>query len=155
MSPTDRLRLLLPNIRSLWNVGSMFRSSDAFGVEFVHLAGYTGTPPRKEIAKTALGAEAWVPWDHHADPVEIADKLLADGWRLVALELTPDAVPLSELPPAPKTCVVVGHELSGVEPELLKRCAAKGKIPMGGLKESLNVSVATGIALYQLRCLSV
>lgn len=149
-----RLRLLLPNIRSLWNVGAMFRSADAFGVEFVHLAGYTGTPPRKEIAKTALGAEAWVPWDHHADPVEIADKLLADGWRLVALELTPDAVPLPELPPAPKTCVVVGHELSGVEPELMKRCAAKAKIPMGGLKESLNVSVATGIALYQLRCVS-
>ncbi len=149
-----RLRLLLPNIRSLWNVGSMFRTADAFGVEFVHLAGYTGTPPRKEIAKVSLGADAWVPWDHDPDPLAVADRLLADGWRLVALELTADAVELTDLPTAPKTCLVVGHELGGVEDALLKKCAAAAKIPMRGLKESLNVSVAAGVALYQLRCLA-
>ncbi len=148
---TLRLRLLLQNIRSLWNVGSMFRTSDAFGVEFVHLTGYTGTPPRKEIAKTALGAEAWIPWDHHADPLEVMQKLAADGWDLVALELTPDAVDIASYQPGPKTCLIVGHEVSGVDPAVLKLCKATVKIPMQGLKESLNVSVATGIALATLR----
>lgn len=148
---TLRLRLLLQNIRSLWNVGSMFRTSDAFGVEFVHLTGYTGTPPRKEIAKTALGAEAWIPWDHHADPLEVMRSLAADGWDLVALELTPDAVDINDYKPGPKTCLIVGHEVSGVDPEVLKLCRATVKIPMQGLKESLNVSVAAGIALATLR----
>lgn len=150
-APSPRLRLLLQNIRSLWNVGSMFRTSDAFGVEFVHLTGYTGTPPRKEIAKTALGAEAWIPWDHHPEPLVVAEKLKAEGWDLVALELTPQAVPLGQYHPGPKTCLVVGHELSGVDPALLALCTATVKIPMQGLKESLNVSVAAGIALHHLR----
>ncbi len=149
--PSPRLRLLLQNIRSLWNVGSMFRTADALGVEFVHLTGYTGTPPRKEITKTSLGADAWVPWDHSPDALTAADRLRADGWELLALELTPEAVPLPGIAIGPKTCVVVGHELTGVDPALIAKCHRTVKIPMQGLKESLNVAVAAGIALYHLR----
>lgn len=161
--------LLAHNVRSLWNVGSFFRTCDAFGVQKIYLTGYTGHPSRKEITKTAIGAEEFVPWEHHEDPIPVVKALKKDGWRIVALEQTDDAIPLEEFPP-PKPVLsevegkgegqgegfqnillIVGHELSGVPEDLLRLCDTVIEIPMHGHKESLNVAVATGIALHHLR----
>lgn len=146
-----RLRLLAHNVRSLWNVGSFFRTCDAFGVEQIYLTGYTGHPPRKEITKTAIGAEEFVAWEHHVDPVPVVDALKADGWQIVALEIAEEAVDLADYRPLADTCLIVGHELTGVPDELMQRCDAVVEIPMLGKKESLNVAVAAGVALYRLR----
>lgn len=145
------IRLLAHNIRSLWNVGAFFRTCDALGVEHVYLTGYTGHPPRKEITKTAIGAEQWIPWEHSRDPLPIVEQLKKDGWQLVALELHKDAVDLAEFVPASKVCLIAGHELTGVPEELLALCDAVVQIPMLGKKESMNVAVATGIALHRFR----
>lgn len=143
--------LLAHNVRSLWNVGSFFRTADAFNVEKIYLTGYTGQPPRKEITKTALGAEEFVPWEHAQDPLDIVKKLKKDGWSIVPLELTDDAVDLKDFAPSEKLCLIVGHELSGVPQEILDIADSVIKIPMLGKKESLNVAVAAGIALHHLR----
>lgn len=149
-----RIRLLAHNVRSLWNVGSFFRTCDALQVEHLHLTGYTGHPPRKEITKTALGAEEWLPWDHASDPLPVLRHLREDGWQLVALELTPDAVALDAFSPSDKLCLLVGHEREGVSDQMLSLCDRVIQIPMLGRKESLNVAVAAGIALYRLRTVS-
>ncbi len=145
------LSLLAYNVRSLWNVGSFFRTCDAMGVEKLYLTGYTGHPPRKEITKTALGAEETVAWEHAADPVPVVRRLKEEGWSIVALEILPNAVPITEYTPASKTCVIVGHELTGVPEEILALCDTVTYIPMLGKKESLNVAVAAGIALHHFR----
>lgn len=150
-SPDRHLRLLAHNVRSLWNVGSFFRTCDAMGVERIYLTGYTGHPPRKEITKTAIGAEEFVAWEHHVDPVPVVDALRGEGWKIVALEITESAVDLADFPSFDKTCLVVGHELTGVPDAILERADAVIKIPMLGQKESLNVAVAAGIALYWCR----
>ncbi|MBI2635917.1 RNA methyltransferase [Candidatus Peregrinibacteria bacterium] len=146
-----RICLLAHNVRSLWNVGSFFRTCDAFAVEKIYLTGYTGHPPRKEIAKTALGAEESVPWEYLQDPVTIVNALRSDGWSVVALELIETAVELRTYSPPEQICLVVGHELSGVPQEILGLAEATIKISMLGTKESLNVAVAAGIALHHLR----
>ena len=146
-----RICLLAHNVRSLWNVGSFFRTGDAFSVEKIYLTGYTGTPPRKEITKTALGAEEFVPWERADDPVTVVDQLKRGGWSIVALELTHRAVDLQTFTPPEKLCLIVGHELSGVPQEILERADSVIRIPMLGKKESLNVAVAAGIALHHLR----
>ncbi len=145
------LRLLAHNVRSLWNVGSFFRTCDALGVERLYLTGYTGHPPRKEISKTAIGADEFVPWEHAVDPLPILKKLKEEGWQLVALEITDDAIPITTFDPRERVCLVVGHELAGISPEILALCDATVFIPMLGKKESLNVAVAAGIALHALR----
>ncbi len=146
-----RLALLAHNVRSLWNVGAFFRTADAFAVEKVYLTGYTGHPPRPEIAKTAIGAENWVPWEHAKDPAPVLKALRADGWKIVALELTPTAADITRYEPGDKLCLILGHEVTGVPPELLAFADDAVKIPMLGRKESLNVSVAAGIALHHFR----
>lgn len=146
-----KIRLLAHNVRSLWNVGSFFRTCDAFAVEKLYLTGYTGVPPRKEIAKTALGADETVPWEQASDPLTVLQRLKEEGWQLVALEISDDACPLPAFTPAENVCIVVGHELSGVPQEQRSLCDATVYIPMLGSKESLNVAVAAGIALYAVR----
>ena len=148
------LILLAHNIRSLWNVGSLFRTSDAFGVEKIFLTGYTATPPRREISKTALGAEEYVPWEFEQDSVKVIKTLKKKGFTIVALEQAKKAVVLSEYEPPSKVCLIVGHEVLGIPKELLKLCDAIVHIPMHGKKESLNVAVAAGIALHHLRSFS-
>ncbi len=150
-TPTLRIALLAHNVRSLWNVGSFFRTADGLAVEKIYLTGYTGHPPRKEISKTALGAEETVPWEHAPDPVAIVKGLRADGWTIVALELTDRSEDLSGFRAKGKICLIVGHELSGVPEALLDLSDHVVRIPMRGKKESLNVAVAAGIALYHLR----
>ncbi len=148
---TRAICLLAYNVRSLWNVGAFFRTCDALAVEKLYLTGYTGHPPRKEITKTALGAEDTIPWEHHVDPLPVIRQLKEEGWQIVSLELTPEAIPLPAFRPLEKLCLIVGHELSGVPSEMLSLSDATVCIPMLGKKESLNVAVATGMALYQLR----
>ncbi|MDD4287838.1 MAG: RNA methyltransferase [Candidatus Peribacteraceae bacterium] len=143
--------LLAFNIRSLWNVGSLFRTSDSFAIEKIFLTGYTATPPRREISKTALGAEETVSWEKAEDPVKVIAKLKKQGFTIVALEQARGAVDLDKYEPPSKVCLIVGHEVLGVPKELLKLCDAVVHIPMHGKKESLNVAVAAGIALHQLR----
>lgn len=143
--------LLAHNVRSLWNVGAFFRTCDGLGVEKLFLTGYTGLPPRKEISKTAIGAEHVIPWEHSRDPMPIIEKLQKDGWQIVSLELTDSAVDLVDYKPKNKVCLVVGHELTGVPEPILSASDAIVQIPMLGEKESLNVAVAAGIALYHLR----
>lgn len=143
--------LLAHNIRSLWNIGALFRSCDCFAVEKLILSGYTATPPRREIAKTALGADAWIPWEHCTEPKDAIQSLSKDGWRIVGLEQSERSITLEEYQPSEKTCLIVGHEVLGVSEEILKLCDDVVHIPMLGEKKSLNVSVAAGIALHHVR----
>lgn len=145
------LILFAHNIRSMWNVGSFFRTCDAFAVEKIYLTGYTAHPPRKEISKTAIGAEEHVPWESHKEPVPVLRELKKEGWSLVALELTPGSKRLPTFKPGGKTCLIVGHELTGVPDDILSLCDDVVAIGMMGHKESLNVAVAAGIALHHLR----
>jgi 23S rRNA (guanosine2251-2'-O)-methyltransferase len=150
-----RMRLLAHNVRSLWNVGSFFRTADACGVERIYLTGYTGCPPRKEISKTAIGAEEFVEWEHHKDPVPLIRTLKKKGWQIIALEQTKDAIPLFSFHPSSQPqLLIVGHELDGIPDPLLSLADSIVEIPMCGKKESLNVAVATGIALFAIMRIS-
>lgn len=139
------------NIRSLWNVGSLFRTADTMAVEKLWLTGYTATPPRREITKTAIGAEEWIPWEYEEKPEDVLQQLKSDGWTIVGLELTDTAVSLNDYDAPEKVCLLLGHEVTGISDDLLALCDDVVYIPMHGKKESLNVSVATGIALNTLR----
>ena len=140
--------VLVDNVRSLWNVGSIFRTADACGVERLILAGITGTPPRAEITKTALGAEQAVAWSYVADPAAGLASLRSDGYVPVALETSPRAIPVGELSWPARPCLVVGNEVSGITPSILEACKQHVAIPMAGVKSSLNVAVAFGIAAF-------
>jgi tRNA G18 (ribose-2'-O)-methylase SpoU len=137
---------LVDNIRSLWNIGSIFRSADACGVRELVLTGISGCPPRPEISKTALGAEEAVAWSYRADPLEALERLRGEGYRTVALETSPEAIPLGEMHWPDRACLVVGNEVAGVGPSLLEVCELQLRIPMYGVKNSFNVAVAFGIA---------
>ncbi|MCK5616249.1 RNA methyltransferase [Candidatus Pacearchaeota archaeon] len=142
--------VLLNNIRSLHNVGSIFRTSDGAGVHKVFLCGQTGYPPREEITKTAIGAEESVDWEYWMDPIECIQKLKKEGVRIVALEQTKKSVDYREVKLDHPICLVVGNEIDGVSKEILKLCDSAIEIPMHGKKQSLNVSVAFGVTIYQL-----
>ncbi|HZW04053.1 MAG TPA: RNA methyltransferase [Anaerolineaceae bacterium] len=144
---------LLDNIRSSYNVGSMFRSADGAGIQRLHLAGTTPTPEHPGVAKTALGAEFAVPWSHSPNGVDAAARLKEKGFQLWALEVGPQSIPLFESLPAagdPPIVLVVGNEVSGIDPGILARCDRFLWIPMQGYKRSLNVASAFGIAAYFL-----
>lgn len=156
MGHTRRLGLLLDNVRSLRNVGGMFRTADGVGVSLAVLAGVTPTPAHPGFAKTALGAELTVPWRRHADPIEAAQTCIDEGWSLWALEGGERAVDLFDAQTQAAAhdravMLVLGHEVSGVDPRVLALCERVVFIPMLGHKRSLNVSVAFGIAAYALR----
>lgn len=145
------LYLVAVNIRSLFNVGALFRNCDAFGVAKLYLTGYTGTPPRAEISKTALGAERTVAWEHHRQTLRLLKRLKTRGVRIVALEQTRRSVPLPRFRPRFPLALVVGNEVTGVSPAVCRMADDVVAIPMYGAKESLNVAVAAGVALYALR----
>ena len=152
---TDRRTMpvvaVLENIRSLWNVGSIFRSADASGVERVVLAGFTGRPPRDEISKTALGAEESVPWEEDTSAADAARRLRGEGRSVVALERTASSVPLAEADVRFPCAILLGNEVAGLGEEALAEADLVCHIPMHGVKGSLNVAVAAGIAFYELR----
>jgi len=151
------LEALLDNVRSAWNVGSIFRSADGAGFCHLHLCGITPTPDYPAVLKTSLGAEKSLPWSQHLDGVEAARDLLANGRRLWALENDPHACPLYEVQSVAAgpginhpVVLVVGNEISGVDPELLSLCERVLYLPMHGMKRSYNVAVAFGIAAHYL-----
>lgn len=143
--------LLCQNIRSLYNVGSIFRTADAYGVAKIYLCGYTGAPPRGEISKVALGAEQWIPWEARKQTARVMEFLRKNGYQIVSLEQTKTSVPIISYGPKYPLALVVGNEVSGVTKEILHRSDLAVHLPMYGRKESLNVSVATGVALSYLR----
>ena len=146
--------ILLHNIRSSHNVGSIFRTADAAGVATLYLSGYTPTPldrfgrPNKEIAKTALGGEASVQWKYYKSPVSVITALKKKDWNIVAVEQDARAIDYRSYHIAAPTLFILGNEVRGVSKSLLRRCDAVLEIPMRGKKESLNVSVAAGIVLF-------
>lgn len=148
------LEVLLDNIRSTFNVGSMFRTADGTGIQHVHLCGITPTPEHPKIAKTGLGAEYTVPWTYHTNGLLAVQEMKSKGYRIWAMEGGNNAQSMfsaaQELPGAP-ILLVVGNEVSGVDPGILELCDKILWIPMQGYKRSLNVAVAFGIATYFLR----
>ncbi len=142
---------LLDNIRSVWNVGSIFRTADAVGLGGLFLTGMTATPPRKDIEKTALGATLTVPWDYWQDSLAAARRIKEQGIALVALEQTDRSVDWEEFQFPFPHCFVVGHEVKGVRQEILDLANHVVEIPMAGSKQSLNVAVSFGILAYQVR----
>lgn len=151
------LEAMLDNIRSAWNVGAMFRIADGIGMRRVHLAGITATPENASMAKTALGAEKNVAWSYYPDGVAAATRLREQGLRLWALELAPGAEPLDRIQResfSGPTVLVVGNEISGVDPGILELCERIVYLPMFGGKRSLNVAVAFGIAAYTCQIFS-
>jgi len=138
------------DIRSLYNVGSIFRTSDGAGIEKLYLCGYTGHPPRPEIDKTALGSVESVPWEYRPNQFEVVRGLRERGYRIVALEHTDKSVPYDGARYEFPLCLVLGNEVKGVTDEMLSLCDMAVDIPMHGLKQSLNVTVAYGIVVYHL-----
>ncbi len=146
--------VLLHNIRSTHNVGSIFRTADAAGVCRLYLSGYTPTPidrfgrTQKDIAKTALGAEKYIPWEHHTSSSRLILKLKKEGWNIVGVEQDVRARDYRTFKIKKKTVFVFGNEVLGISKDLRKKCDAIIEISMRGKKESLNVSVAAGIILF-------
>ena len=148
--PRKQVRVVLDNIRSLYNVGSIFRTSDAAGIEKLYLCGITGRPPRAEIHKAALGAENSVPWSHESNAAEVIRRLKQEGFSIVALEHTDCGVNYLDANFKFPLCMVIGHEITGVSDEAIELADMAIEIPMMGYKQSLNVSVAYGIAIYHI-----
>lgn len=151
------VEVLLDNIRSLYNVGSLFRTADGAGVRRLHLCGITPTPDNPRLSKTALGAQKTVPWTFHRDGCKAAADLKASGRRLWALEGGKGSVFLHDVPDEATgndLVLVVGNEISGVDPGILELCDRILSLPMQGVKSSLNTAVAAGIAIYSLRFFS-
>src|SRR5580704_16767939 len=142
--------VLLDNIRSLYNVGSFFRTADAAAIQKLFLCGITGKPPRKEISKTALGAEETVDWEHHLHAVELIHSLRERDYEIAAVETSMHAVDLYDWTPRFPVCVAFGNELEGLQPEISALCDTYVRIPMLGAKHSLNVATAGGVVMYEL-----
>ena len=146
--------VILHNIRSAHNVGSIFRTADAAGVSKIYLAGVTPTPidrfgrTRKDIGKVALGAEQSMYWEHVSDTVPLLQRLKGEGVQIVAVEQAPSAISYREFEPRCPTGFVFGNEVEGISEEIVRHSDAVVAIPMRGSKESLNVSVAAGIILF-------
>lgn len=150
METMEKLSLVLPNIRSCHNVGAMFRTADACGFEKLYLCGYTATPPKPQIDKVSLGAETWVPWEHTKDVVVVLQKLKQKGVHIVALEKNNSSVALTTANYNIPLALVVGNEVDGVSDDVLALCDQIVHIEMKGKKESLNVSIAAGIAMHHI-----
>jgi tRNA G18 (ribose-2'-O)-methylase SpoU len=157
--PALPVAVLLDNVRSMYNVGAFFRTADAAGLEKLYLSGITAKPPKRAITKTALGAEETVPWEHGWDPLATARAMRERGYELAAIETSVHAVDLFDWPPRFPVCLIFGHEVEGIRPELATLCDTHVRIPMLGSKHSLNVATAGGVVVYELlrkyRALSV
>lgn len=143
--------VILNNIRSLHNVGSIFRTSDGVGVEKLWLCGITGYPPNSQIAKTALDAEDHVSWEYCEDVRNVLRKLKSEGYTIVYLEQMNNSIPYQELSVNGPVCLVLGNEITGVSKDILSFCDQAVEIEMTGVKNSLNVSVAFGIVAYHIK----
>lgn len=142
--------VVLDNVRSMYNVGSFFRTADATAAEKLLLTGITAHPPKNAITKTALGAEETVPWEHHWDPLPPVQTLSARGYEVALVETSLHAVDLFDWQPRFPVCLLFGHETEGVRPALAAIADTHIRIPMLGSKHSLNVATAGGVVLYEL-----
>lgn len=149
-TPKRPIVAVIDNVRSLHNVGAIFRTSDGAGLEKLYLCGITGTPPRNEIRKTSLGAEDAVNWEYHENPLDITQRLQQQGYQIVVLEHTTHSINFQNAKYKYPLCLVVGHEHHGVTDQVVEMADLAIEIPMSGLKQSLNVSVAFGVAVYEI-----
>lgn len=144
--------VILDNIRSNYNVGSIFRTSDGVMIEKLYLCGYTPHPPKKEILKTALGSTESVKWEYVKEAKEVIANLRSEGVKIAALELTEESTNYCKIEKSVfPICLIVGNEITGVKQELLDECDFSIEIPQYGIKQSLNVAVAYGVAIFDLR----
>ena len=148
--PESGVVLVLDNIRSAHNVGSAFRTADAFGVDKIYLGGICPVPPSPELHKVALGAEEVVPFEQVQDVVSLVKRLQADGYQVVAVEQTVNSVKLDtfQREPGQKYALVFGNEVAGVQQEVVDACDFSLEIPQQGTKHSLNVSVSIGVVMW-------
>lgn len=144
------VHVVLENIRSAFNVGSIFRTADAGAVERIHLCGYTCHPPNEKLAKTALGATDYVPWTRHVDGPSALASLRAAGVTLAAIEVVDDAIPHTRFEWPQPVAIVFGNEVYGITEETLGACDVTIQIPMRGYKNTINVATAFGIVLYEI-----
>jgi len=144
------IHVILDNVRSLYNVGSMFRTADGARIAKILLTGYTPRPPRKEIEKTALGATSTVPWEYFADPASAIRQIRSQGIPICVLEQTDQSQRYFSLTKKDfPLCLVVGNEITGIRKEIMREADRAIDIPMFGMKQSLNVAVAFGIAVFE------
>lgn len=144
--------VVLNSIRSNYNVGAIFRTSDGAMIEKLYLCGYTPCPPKKEVMKTALGSTESVKWEYVKDAKSVIHEMKNKGIKVVALELTNESFPYHQIKQHDfPICLIVGNEITGVSQELLDLCDASIEIPQYGIKQSLNVAVAYGIATFEMR----
>lgn len=142
--------IVCQNMRSLFNVGSVFRSADCFGASKIYLTGITGTPPRKEISKVALGAELYLPWEYAKQPLRLIKKLKAEGYTIAALEQAENSESLYKYNPRFPLALILGYEVTGLPKSILKICDHILEIPLHGQKESLNVASAFAVAASRI-----
>lgn len=144
--------IILDDIRSLHNIGSVFRTADAFLIEKIYLCGITATPPNKEIHKTALGATDTVAWEYAKDVLEVIETLQKENISVLAIEQVENSISLQEFEPksGQKYALVFGNEVKGVSQEAIKKCEGTIEIPQLGTKHSLNISVSAGIVVWDL-----
>lgn len=144
--------VLLDNVRSLHNVGSAFRTADAFRIEKIYLTGITGQPPHREIQKTALGATESVEWEYFISGSEIIQQLKIEGYSIIIVEQTTQSIALQTFEPAPdsKYCLVFGNEVDGVSDDIITFADLAIEIPQSGTKHSLNISVCIGIVIWEI-----
>jgi 23S rRNA (guanosine2251-2'-O)-methyltransferase len=144
--------IVLDNVRSLNNVGSVFRTADAFLVEAIYLCGITGTPPNKDIQKTALGSTETVLWKHYANTVDAVNELKQSGYKVLAIEQAESAIMLNDFKPAKneKLAIVFGNEVKGVQQEVMDVSDDVLEIPQVGTKHSLNIAVSVGVVVWDL-----
>tara|TARA_A100001011_G_C14309399_1_gene844808 strand:- start:1613 stop:2158 length:546 start_codon:yes stop_codon:yes gene_type:complete len=148
--PKIPVSFLLENVRSAYNVGSIFRTADGMGAKKIYLSGYTCYPPQKDLSKTALGSEKTVNWEHHENPIEMAQAIKDKNIKLVLLEHTYNSKTIYEQDWDFPMCIVLGNEVDGVSDQLIKMCDIHAEIPMRGIKQSLNVATAAGIIGYEV-----
>jgi len=148
--------LILPDIRSAQNVGAIFRTAEAVGISKIYLTGYTPCPidkfnrVRKDISKSALGAELIIPWEYKKSLSTLLIKLKKEKYKIIAIEQDKNSIDYKKVKLSQKNVFIVGTEVSGLPKSILKKCDVIAEIPMKGKKESLNVSVATGVALFRI-----
>ncbi len=151
IEPRLPLSVVLNDIRSLYNVGSIFRTADGAGVEKIWLCGITGYPPQKDIHKTALGAEESVAWEYRKDIIAVLEEFKKKNYHIVLLEQMEGSIPYQQFSIKRPVCLIVGNEITGISDEILSYCDSSIDIEMAGVKNSLNVSVAFGIIAYHFR----
>ncbi|HEU5114862.1 MAG TPA: TrmH family RNA methyltransferase [Candidatus Paceibacterota bacterium] len=149
------IRILLHDIRSVYNAGAIFRTADAIGATKMYLSGYTPTPvdrfgnPRKDFAKSALGSEKTLAWEIAKSPLAVIKSLKKEGFEIIAVEQSGDSIDYKKMKPAARALIIFGNEVSGISQKILHESDKVAEIPMRGNKESLNVSVSTGIVLFR------